>query len=324
MPSLSRRAALLAPLGLAAAGPAWAQAFPTRPMRMIVAFSAGGSNDVVARIVSQELSRVLNHPVVVENRAGASGNLGADFAAKSPPDGHTLFMGSASTLASNVSLFRNMPYDPVRDFAPITLVGIQPNVIVVHPSVPVRTLPELIAHARANPGRLNFGSAGTGSAQFMAADVFRRMANIDIVHVPYRGGAPAQQDLIAGQIQLMFETIPTAVGPIASGQLRAIAVTTAQRVARLPDLPTVAEQGFSGYESRGWMGVVAPAGTPEPIVALLARHIQAIVNMPEVRTRLEGLGLTVSGAGPAEFHAFIRDEVENYRRIVADAGIEPN
>jgi tripartite-type tricarboxylate transporter receptor subunit TctC len=312
-------ALFFASLGLPARA---ADPYPTRPMRMIVAFAAGGSIDVVARIMAQELSRSLGQAVVVENRAGASGSLGADYVAKSAPDGYTLFMGSASSLAANAALFRNLRYDPRRDFAPVRLIGLQPNVIVVHPSLPVTSVAELIAYARANPGRLNFGSAGSGSAQHMAADVFRRVANIDIVHVPYRGGAPALNDLIAGQLQLMFETIPTAVEPIAAGQLRALAVTMPERVTRLPDVPTVAESGLPGYVSRGWMGIVAPVGTDPAIIDLLARHSEAIVAMPEARQRLLGLGLEMMSNTPAEFAAFIRTEVATYQEVVRSMGIQ--
>jgi tripartite-type tricarboxylate transporter receptor subunit TctC len=297
------------------------ESYPSRPVRIVVAFSAGGSVDVVARIMAQELTQATGQSFVVENRTGASGNLGADFVAKGPTDGYTLFMGSASSLAANAALFRNLPYDPVRDFAPIRLVGLQPNVVVVHPSVPVTSIAELVAFARAHPGRLNFGSAGSGSAQHMAADVFRRMAGIDIVHVPYRGGAPALNDLIAGQIQLMFETIPTAVEPIAAGQVRALAVTMPQRVARLPDLPTVAESGMAGYVSRGWIGLVAPSGTDPAIINLLAQRSAAIIDKPVVRARLQGLGLEIMPNTPAEFADFIRSEVANYREVVAAMGI---
>lgn len=299
-----------------------AEPYPTRPIRMVVAFSAGGSIDVVARIVAQELTRTLGQTVLVENRAGASGTVGADYVAKAASDGYTLFMGSASSLAANAALFRNLPYDPVRDFAPVTLIALQPNVVVVHPSVPVHSIAELIAYARANPGRLNFGSAGSGTAQHMAADVFRRMAGINIVHVPYRGGAPALNDLLAGQVQLMFETIPTAVGPIGTGQLRPLAVTIAQRATRLPDLPTVAEAGLPGYESRGWIGLVARAGTDPEIIDVLARHTTEIVRTPDTRERLLALGLEVMGSPPEEFGAFIRAEVANYHQVVDAMGIK--
>jgi tripartite-type tricarboxylate transporter receptor subunit TctC len=318
MRRLSLIAAILAALGLPAAAQ---EVYPSRPVRVVVAFAAGGSIDVVARIIAQELGRSLGQAFVVENRAGASGNLGADFVAKAPADGYTLFMGSASSLAANAALFTGLPYDPVRDFAPVRLIGLQPNVVVVHPSLPVTTIGELIAFARANPGRLNFGTAGSGSAQHMAADVFRRMAGIDMVHVPYRGGAPALNDLLAGQIQLMFETIPTAVEPIAAGQLRALAVTMPQRVARLPNLPTVSESGVPGYVSRGWMGLVARTGTEPSIISALEQHTGAIVAMPEVRQRLEGLGLEVMASNGAEFAAFIRSEVAFYRQVVAQMGI---
>jgi hypothetical protein len=308
---------LAAPL-IARAADQW----PIRPIRMVVAFAPGGSIDVVARIMAQELGRALGQPVVVENRAGASGNLGADFVAKAAPDGYTLFMGSASSLGANAALFRNLPYDPRRDFAPVRLMGLQPNVIVVHPSLPVTDVAELIAYARANPGKLNFGTAGSGSAQHVAGDMFRRMAEIDMVHVPYRGGAPALSDLIAGQLQLMFETLPTAVEPIAAGQLRALAVTMPERVARLPNLPTVAESGLPGYVSRGWMGIVAPAGTDPHIIARLANESEAIIAIPAVRQRLLGLGLEMIPSSPAQFSAFIREEVASYQEVVSSMGIQ--
>ncbi|NDG49702.1 MAG: tripartite tricarboxylate transporter substrate binding protein [Rhodospirillales bacterium] len=320
MPSFLRRSlalSLAAPLIARAADP-----WPIRPIRMVVAFAPGGSIDVVARIMAQELGRALGQPVVVENRAGASGNLGADFVAKAAPDGYTLFMGSASSLGANAALFRNLPYDPRRDFAPVRLMGLQPNVIVVHPSLPVTDVAELIAYARANPGKLNFGTAGSGSAQHVAGDMFRRMAEIDMVHVPYRGGAPALSDLIAGQLQLMFETLPTAVEPIAAGQLRALAVTMPERVARLPNLPTVAESGLPGYVSRGWMGIVAPAGTDPHIIARLANESEAIIAIPAVRQRLLGLGLEMIPSSPAQFSAFIREEVASYQEVVSRMGIQ--
>ena len=320
MPNSLRRSlalSLAAPLIARAADP-----WPIRPIRMVVAFAPGGSIDVVARIMAQELGRALGQPVVVENRAGASGNLGADFVAKAAPDGYTLFMGSASSLGANAALFRNLPYDPRRDFAPVRLMGLQPNVIVVHPSLPVTDVAELIAYARANPGKLNFGTAGSGSAQHVAGDMFRRMAEIDMVHVPYRGGAPALSDLIAGQLQLMFETLPTAVEPIAAGQLRALAVTMPERVARLPNLPTVAESGLPGYVSRGWMGIVAPAGTDPHIIARLANESEAIIAIPAVRQRLLGLGLEMIPSSPAQFSAFIREEVASYQEVVSRMGIQ--
>ncbi|MBR0654579.1 Bug family tripartite tricarboxylate transporter substrate binding protein [Plastoroseomonas arctica] len=297
-------------------------AYPQRPVRMVVAFAPGGSIDIVARIIAQDLTRSLGQPVVVENRPGASGNLGADFVAKAAADGHTLFMGSASSLAANAALFRNLPYDPLRDFAPITLVALQPNVVVVHPSVPVRSIAELIAYARAHPGRLNYGSAGSGSSQQMAADVFRRMNGIEMVHVPYRGGAPALSDLMAGQIQVMFETIPTAIEPVLAGQLRALAVTIDERATRLPEVPTMAEAGLPGYRSRGWIGLVARAGTDLATIATLARHGRAAIATPQTRDRLLALGLEVRGTAPEEFAAFMREEVEEYRRIVTAMGIQ--
>jgi len=298
-----------------------ADSYPNRPVRMVVAFPAGGSIDVTARVVAQALQGVLGQPVVVENRSGAGGNVGADFVAKSSPDGYTLFMGSASSLATNAALYRNLPYDPARDFTPVSQVAMQPNVIVVHPSLPVRTVGELIAYARQHPGRVNFGSAGYGTAQHMAGDVFRRMAGIDIVHVPYRGGAPAMNDLIAGQVQLMFETVPTAVEPLRAGLLRPLAVTMPARLTRMPDLPTVAESGLPGYESRGWMGVVGPAGLDRAIVARLHRATVEAIRMPATTARLLDLGLEIVASAPDEFVAFIRREIASYREIVTASGI---
>ncbi len=326
-PTATRRQAVALLAGLSATlattlpSGATAQGYPDRPVRMVVAFPAGGSVDLVARIVSAELAHSLNQAVVVENRTGASGNVGAEHVARAAPDGHTLFMGSASSLAANTALFRNLPYDPVRDFAPISLVALQPNVVVVHPSVPATTLAELVAHARANPGRLNYGTAGAGSTQHMATETFRRAADIEMVHVPYRGGAPALSDLIAGQVQVMFETVPTAIEPVRAGQLRALAVTTRQRLTRLPELPTVAESGLPGYESRGWVGLVAPAGTKPAIIAELHRRVAGIIRTPQVTTRLLDLGLEVVAGTPAEFASFIRAEVANYRAVVAAVGV---
>ncbi|HEV7372158.1 tripartite tricarboxylate transporter substrate binding protein [Arenibaculum sp.] len=307
---------------IAGAGIPWAaEAYPDRPVRVVVSFPAGGSVDIVARLVGQELSQALGQTFVVDNRSGASGGIGTDHVAKAAPDGYTLLMGSASSLAANVSLFPDLPYDPARDFAPVSLVALQPNMLVVHPSLPVRSVAELIAHAKAHPGAVAFGSAGAGTAQHLAGQLFRQRAGVDMLHVPYRGGAPALMDLIAGRVHVMFETIPTALQPVRAGQLRPLAVTTERRSTMMPDLPTVSEAGVPGYESRGWIGLVAPAGTPATIVDLLNRRTVEIVRKPEVTARLVDLGLEVVASSPAEFRDFIRAEIEAFRTVVRDAGI---
>ncbi len=323
---IGRRAAVLglaaAPV-LGAARSAGAATYPDRPVRMVVGFPAGGSVDIVARLVAQELARILGQPFVVDNRSGASGGIGTDFVAKAAPDGHTLLMGSAVSLAGNVSLYRNLPYDPVRDLAPISLVALQPNMVIVHPSVPVRSIAELIDYAKARPGAINYASSGHGSTQHLSGEVFCRRTGVTMVHVPYRGGAPALNDLIAGQVQLMFETIPTALQAARGGQVRPLAVTTLRRSESMPELPTVAESGLPGYESRGWIGLVAPAGTPKPIIDLLAARTPEIVRSPQVRSRLVDLGLEVVGGTPAEFGAFIRSEIDSIRAVVTAAGVTP-
>ena len=277
--------ALVAVTSWICAGIALAQnpPYPTKPIRMIVASTPGGQPDMVARMIGQKMTEAWGQQVVPDNRAGAAGTLAAIAVAKAAPDGHTLLMGSAVALAGNVSLYRNLPYDPVRDFAPISLVALQPNMVIVHPSLPVRTIAELIAYAKARPGAINYASSGHGSTQHLSGEVFCQRTGVSMVHVPYRGGAPALNDLIAGQVQLMFETIPTALQAARAGQVRPLAVTTLRRSEAMPDLPTVAESGLPGYETGGWIGLVAPAGTPRAAVDLLAARTQAIVRSPEVR-----------------------------------------
>jgi tripartite-type tricarboxylate transporter receptor subunit TctC len=314
------RLLLLASVALFGAG-ARADNYPDKPVKMVVPFPAGGSVDIVARLVGQELAKTLGQAVIVDNRSGAGGSIGTDAVAKAAPDGYTLLMGSASSLAANRALYRKLPYDPEKDFSAISLVALQPNVLLVHPSVPAKTVAELIAYAQANPGQLNYASAGAGTSQHLAAELFRSKTGVDIVHVPYRGGAPALIDLMAGQVQLMFETIPTAIQPVQAGQLRALAVTTVKRSSMLPDLPTIAEAGVAGYVARGWIGLVAPAGTPAPIIEKLGRATQVIVKTPEITRRLTELGLEVAASSPAEFGDFIRTEVAAFKEVVAGANI---
>jgi len=301
--------------------PARAADYPERPVRIIVAFSAGGSVDIVTRIIGEALSPRLGRPVIVENRTGAGGNIGAEYAARATPDGYTLFMGGAGSLGANAALYRNLPYDPVRDFAAIALIGLQPNLVVVHPALPVHSMQELVDYARANPGKLSYGSAGPGSAEHMAGELFRRQADLDMIHVPYRGAAPALSDLIAGHVQVMFETTPTLVEPLRANQLRALAATTERRLATMPDLPTVAETVLPGYVSRGYIGLVAPTGTPPAIINRLNREVREILRDPAISTRLTTMGLELMSTSPEKAASFLRAEVEAYRRLVATTGI---
>ena len=292
--------------------------YPTGPITLIVPFGPGGSADTVARIVGNEVSKEIGQPIIILNRSGAGGNIGYEMAARALPDGHTLVMAT-SPLAVNVSLYHKLSYDPVKDFSPISLVAMQPNLLVVNPELPVKTLAELIAYAKANPGKLNFGSSGIGTSQHLAAELFKRGAGVDIVHVPYRGDAMI--DLVAGRLQMMFETLPVSLSYAQSGQLRAIAITVDERSKMLPDVPTVSEAGLSGFVSRGWLGVAAPAKTPKPIIDKLNAAIKKALETPSVADRLTELGLQVKRTSPSEFATFIDQEINNYRNIITSAKI---
>jgi len=308
---------------LMACAPALAQPYPAKPVRMIVAYPAGGSVDVVARLATQKLTESMGRSFVVENRAGAGGNVGTDYAAKAPADGYTLLMGSAAALASNPALFVKLPFDPVRDFAPVSLIVIQPNILVVHPAIPVRSVREFVALARSRPAILNYGSSGIGSSQHMAAELFANSAGVKLTHVPYKGGAPALIDLVGGQIDLMFETMPTALPYAKSGKLRALAITTATRAKVYPELPTLRESGLNDYEYRGWIGLLAPAGTPPEIVTRLHAEVVRAVNAGGLAAQFRDMAFDVVAGTPAEFGQFIKDEIALHRKIVSVAGIKP-
>ncbi len=299
---------------------AWGDDYPSKPVKLIVSFAPGGSVDIVGRILAQQLGQDLGQSIVVENRAGAGGNIGFEALAKAAPDGYTLGMAS-STMAVNVSLYKSIGYDPLKDFAPISLVAMQPNVLMVNPALPVKSVAELIAYAKANPGKLNFASSGIGASQHLAAELFKSRTGVDMIHVPYKGGGPAIADVVAGRVQVMFETIPNSISYIQSGQLRALAVTVNARSAQLPDVPTMTEAGVKDYESRGWLGVMAPAGTPQPIIDKLAGAIHKAVATPAVNKRLIELGLEIKTSTPAEFGAFIASEVKDFRTLITDAKI---
>ncbi len=323
-----RLAAVLAATGAAlllalpcASALAQSGTYPTRPIRMIVPLPAGGPTDILVRLIATPMQDRLGQPVVVDNRPGASGNIGADLAAKSAPDGHTLFAGTSGPLANNVSLFIKLPYDPVRDFAPIALVATAPFVLAVHPSLPVTSVKEFIAYAKARPGKLNYGAV-PGAAAHLATEMFRMLAGIDAVHVPYKGAGPATVDVIAGQIQFTFASTPGAIPHVKTGKLRALAVTSPKRISGAPDLPTVAEGGGPAMSAQVWYGVVAPARTPQAIVQRLYNEIDQIVKTPATRDRMLQNDFEPALMNPQEFGAFIKSEIATWARVVKAAGIK--
>ena len=295
--------------------------YPSRPVRLIAPFSAGGGVDIVARLVAQRLSEKWGQQVVVDNRTGATGIIGTDLAAHATPDGYTLLMGNAATHAVNVSLFKKLPYDAIRDFVPITLVGRVPEMLVVHPALPASSVQELIALAKSKPGELTFGSAGSGSPPHLAGELFQSLAKIRLVHIPYKGSAPALTDLIAGQINMYFSNILSAVPYVKGGRLRGLGVTSAKRSIVAPDIPAIAEAGLPGYEDYNWYGVLAPKGTPKAIVDKLHTDIVHVVKSTDVEDRLTKDGAEVIANTPAEFAKFIREEIQKYAQIIKQSGL---
>jgi len=319
--TLQRALALAACLVVAAFGPPTAaQTFPAKPVKLVVPFPPGGPLDAVGRAIADKLTQSWGQPVVVDNKPGAGGNIGADLVAKSPPDGYTVVMGALSTHAVNPSLFATMPYDAVKDFAPITLVAITPNVLVVNPSLPVNSVKELIAYAKANPGKLSFGSGSNGSAGHLAGELFKADTGADMVHVPFKGGAPAMQALLAGDTQLMFDNLANSMPQVKAGKLKALAVTTSQRSKLVPDLPTMAEAGVPGFDISTWFGLLAPAGTPPSIVAKWNADVTRILESPEMRERLTAQGAEAAPTTAQQFAAFIATELAKYARIVKASG----
>lgn len=302
------------------AATAHAQAYPSKPVRMIVPFAAGGILDIVARAVGERLSGSLGQQVVVDNRGGAGGAIGAEIAARAAPDGYTLLTGHIGTHAINVNLYPKLGYDPVKDFAPITLAAMFPLGLFVHPSVPAQSVSELIALAKSKPGQVNFASAGSGSPTHMAGEMLKAMARVDIVHVPYKGNAAALNDLLGGRVHMFFSNLVTAMPHARSGKLRAIAVSTAKRSPQAPELPTIAESGVPGYEVTNWIGMLAPAATPRAIVLKLNREIVAILNAPDMKERFRTQGVDLVGSTPDEFAAFIRSELAKWRKVVDESG----
>src|SRR5262245_10904254 len=313
---------LCASAALAISAGVCAQGYPSKPIRMIVAYPPGGGTDIVGRTVAQKLGEALGQAVVVENRGGASGNIGTELAARATPDGYTVLMGNVAPNAINVSLFKNLPFDPVVDFAPVSLVASTPNILVVHPSTPARTVKEVVALARAKPGALNFASAGVGSSSHLAGELFRVLARAEIVHVPYKGAGPAMVDVLSGQVQLYFATMPAAMPHVKSGKLVAIAVTSAKRSPALPELPTVAEAGVPGYEASTWYGLLAPAHTPGAAIARLHDATVKVLAEPALREKLADQGFEPVGDTPEEFAAYIRSEIGKWGKVIRDAGIK--
>ena len=307
-------------LGECLASAALPQDYPSRPIRMIVPFPAGGTADLLARQIGQTMGEALRQQVVIENRTGAGGNIGADLAAKAKPDGYTLLMGTVSTHAINPNLYPNMPYDPVKDFAPVAMVARMPNLLVLHPSVPAASVAELIALAKARPGTLAFASAGNGTTQHLAGELFKKMADVDMIHVPYKGNAPAVTDLVGGQLQVMFDNIPVSLQQVRAGKLRALAVTGPARSPVLPQLPTVAEAALPGYNITSWFGLYAPSGTSPQIIERLNREANKALASEPIRRRLTDQGIEPAGGTPGQFAEFMRTELVKWGRIVTESG----
>ena len=312
-------ALLLAP---AAVTEAHAQGYPSRPIRLVVPFPPGGSTDILARALGQKLAENLGQPIVIDNRPGAGGSIGADAAAKAAPDGHTLMMGHLGTLAVNPSIYKNLPYDPVKSFTPVSLMAIVPSVLVVNPRVPAASAAELITYARANPGKLTYGSAGAGSTSHLTTEYFKLSTGTDILHVPYKGIGPMLTDLISGQISMGLNGAPAVMPHVNSGRLRALAVSGLKRLDSLPQIPTLDEAGVKGFDASGWYGIVAPAGTPRSIVTKLNAEIRRITRTPDLRARLDNEGAIPAPGSPEEFAAFIASEIARWGAVLKRAGIE--
>jgi tripartite-type tricarboxylate transporter receptor subunit TctC len=313
---------LCAALLSACANAALAQTYPVKPVRVVVASSAGGGTDIVARIIAPELSKRLGQQVVIDNRPGAGNMIGIEIAAKSPPDGYTLLMG-VSTLAINSALYKKVPYDPVKDFAPITQVISSASLIVVHPSVPVKTVKELLAFARARPGQMNYASAGTGTYPHMTMELFLSMGKLKMVHIPYKGTGPAMIDMLAGHTSVMAATILTGMPQIRAGRLRPLGISSAARSAVVPEIPTIAEAGLPGFESVQWYGLLAPAQTPKEIVTRLHAEMTRILQQPDIKERFAGDGADPVGNTPEQFARYIQTELVKWAKVAREAGIKP-
>lgn len=301
-----------------------APAYPARPIRVVVPFPPGGPTDVVARLIGHKMTERWGQQVVIDNRAGAGGTIGAELVARAAPDGYVLVMGSTANMAVNVTLYPKLSYDPVRDFAPVNLAAVTPNLFVVHPGFPSHSIAEFIALAKAKPGTINYATGGTGTPSHLAAELFSTMAGIKMNHVPYKGSIPALTDIMGGQVTLMFDSMASALPFVKSGKLRALAQTGAKRVAALPDLATVGESGLPGYEVAGWFGLFAPANTPREIVVKLSAEITAILALADVKERYVALGAEPGPGNPDEFAAFLRSEIARWAKVIRESGARPD
>ncbi|MGH8617720.1 MAG: Bug family tripartite tricarboxylate transporter substrate binding protein [Burkholderiales bacterium] len=311
-------------LCLGLAGTAWGQqSYPTKPVRIVVGFAAGGSVDIVARIMAQKLAAGWGQQVLVDNRPGAGGNIAGELTAKAPPDGYTLLISSGGALGTNLSIYTKMAYDPLKDLTPIALLVTQGNVLIVNPSVPAKTLKEFTALATARPGQLNHGSGGNGSSQHMSAELFASMTGVKMVHIPYKGGAPAMTDLLGGQIDVMFQVLPEAVQAINSGRVRAIAVTGSKRSPIIPNVPTMAEAGLTGYDFEGWMGMAGPPGMAKDLVARINGDVNKALAASDVQTRLLEIALGIVGSTPEQLGTHMREQSAKMVKLAKDAGIKP-
>ena len=308
---------------VAVSAPANAQFWPTKPVRVVVGFAAGGSVDLVARITTPRLAEHLAQPVIIETRAGAGGNIAGELVARAPADGYTLLLSSGGALGGNLAIYSRMPYDPLKDLAPIGMIVYQSNVLIVNPSVPAKTVKEFIALARSRPGVLNYGSGGNGSSQHLSGELFSSLAGVKMVHVPYKGGAPALTDLLGGQVDLMFQTIPEAIQMVRSGRVRALGLTGTRASAALPGVPTIAESGLPGFEFDGWMGLAGPAGLPASTVGRLNSELAKLLAEKDTRARLTEAGLDIAGGSPEQMAAMMKDQAARMIRLAKDVGIKP-
>jgi tripartite-type tricarboxylate transporter receptor subunit TctC len=308
--------------GTLLAGAALAQAYPNKPVRMIVGFPPGGGTDVVARVLAQKLTEWYGQAVTVENRAGATGTIGADVVAKSPPDGYTLLMGHVNSTGIAPNLLSKLPYDPIKDFAAVAYVGYVPNVLAVHPSINAKSVKELVALLKTQPGKLNYASSGNGSTQHLAGELFKQLTGTQIVHVPYKGSGDAIKDLLAGVVAMNFDTMPPVLPHIQAGKLRGLAISTPKRLAQLPDVPTFQEEGITGFDVANWYGVMAPAGTPREVVLKLNGDLNKAMQVPEVRARLESVGTQLREQSAAEFEAYMKTEVTKYAKLTKSIGLK--
>lgn len=319
------RAALALMLSGASLASALAQAaYPNKPVRIIVPSTPAGVLDNVARTLALRLPDHLGQSVVIENKGGAGGNIGAEAAARSPADGYTLFIGFNATHGANLALFGKLSYDPVADFVPISLLAAVPNIVSVHPSVPVNSLAELVTLAKATPGKLSYASSGNGTSTHLAAEMFKATAGIDMVHVPYKGSAPAVADVIAGQVPVLVDSVASSAAQVKAGKLKALATTSPRRLTVLPELPTVAEAGYPGFQSTAWVGLLAPAGTPKAIIDQINAAVLKVMALPETRERMAGFGAEITTSSPEEFAAHIRSEMAKLGKVVRDANIKVN